>query len=176
MKYLNLLHLCYKDNSIKAKNEEKSKSVDFQEINETKKNKEIKNYMYFSGINSSLTLKLNTNSTSFITDFPSLENGLSIVFWINIDKTILSEYNNIYKADNKNSFQIDLVTLNIAEHKIKLVLKSNNHFQIIIDRIESNLVDITALFNFGHWVNICFIISKKNVMKSAATMIYINGL
>ena len=176
MKYLNLLHLCYKDNSINVENEEKSKSVDFQEINETKKNKEIKNYMYFSGINSSLTLKLNTNSTSSITDFPSLENGLSIVFWINIDKTILSEYNNIYKADNKNSFQIDLVTLNIAEHKIKLVLKSNNHFQIIIDRIESNLVDITALFNFGHWVNICFIISKKNVMKSAATMIYINGL
>ena len=181
MKYLNLLHLCYKDNSINEENSKiKSNELDdFQDIEINEKNNSIKNYIYFSGINSSLTLKLNTNSASPIVDFPNLENGISLVFWVNIDKEILSEYNTIYSAEirnNSNPFQIDLVTLNIAEHKIKFILKGNNYFQIILDKIESNLMDISSVFNFGQWVNVCFIISKKAVMKSATIMIYINGL
>ena len=105
MKYLNLLHLCYKDNSID--NEEKiSNDIKpqipggFEEIGETKKNSEIKNNMYFSGINSSLTLFINKDSSSAITDFPNLENGLSFVFWINLDKNVLTEYYNIYNDEN----------------------------------------------------------------------------
>ena len=180
MKYLNLLHLCYKDNSID--NEENISNdikpqppAGFEEIGVVKKNKEIKNYMYFSGINSSLTLNINKNSSSAITDFPNLENGLSFVFWINLDKNVLTEYYNIYNNEN-NPFQIDLITLNISEHKIKFILKENKYFQLIVDKTESNLMDINSIFFFGEWVNVCFIINKKVLMNPATIKIYINGV
>ena len=179
MKYLNLLHICYKDNSIdneeKKSNDIRPQPLGFEEIGEAKKKNEIKNYMYFSGINSSLTLRINKNSSSPITDFPNLENGLSFVFWINLDKNVLTEYYNIYNNE-KNPFQIDLITMNISEHRIKFVLKENKFFQLIVDKSESNLMDINSIFFFGEWVNICFIINKKVLMNSPTIKIFINGV
>ena len=180
MKYLNLLHLCYRDNSLdnekNISNEIKPQApTGFEEIGEAKKNSEIKNYMYFAGTNSFLTLKINTKSSSVITDFPNLENGLSFVFWINLNKKVLSEYYNIYNNE-KNPFQIDLITLNISEHRIKFVLKESKYFQLIVDKTESNLMDINSIFFFEEWVNVCFIISKKVVMNSATIKIFINGV
>ena len=128
MKYLNLFHLCYSENSFNLENIENNakNQLCFEEL-ENKNNKEVKNYMYFSGMNSSLTLKLNNNSTSVISDFPNLENGLSFVFWLNLDKKILVEYNNIQNLENKN-FHINLITLNLAEHRIKFILKEGKFF------------------------------------------------
>ena len=181
MKYLKLLHLCYKDNSsnidIEEKKEENITSEifgDFEEIGEIKKKDDIKNYMYFSGINSSLTLAVNNNSTSGINNFPNLENGLSLVFWLNLDKQILMDCNNIYNS-KIIPLEINLIRMCIAEHQIKFVLKDSNYFQIIVDKTKSNLININTIFNFGHWVNICFIISKKTVMNPSTIKIFING-
>ena len=177
MKYLNLFHLCYKDNSLHLENIENNgqNPAGLEEIIENKKNEEVKNYIYFTGINSSLTLKLNNNSTSVISDFPNLENGLSFTFWLNIEKNILVDYNNIHNSKDKN-FQINLITLNLAEHRIKFILKESKYFQLSVDKNESNLIDINSIFTFGKWVNICFIITKKVVMNSATIKIFINGV
>ena len=174
IKYLNLLHLCYKDNSIepdnndnniKKKETNKSGGIEFEVV----KNKEIKNYMYFTGINSFLTLKENTHSTRGNIGFPSLENGCSFVFWLNLDEKILLNYCNINKGKN-NLFNIGLVIVNVGKHQIKLILKEMKYFQLIIDKKESDLIEIKKIFNYGEWVNIGLIISKKTNIK-----IYING-
>ena len=67
MKYLKLLHLCYKDNSANLNDDENIKKnirneilndfvlIDSDKIEEEKK-KEVKNYMYFSGMHSFLSL------------------------------------------------------------------------------------------------------------------------
>ena len=175
MKYLNLLHLCYKDNRIK-KEENSLNKIDFngfEEI-EDKKNIEIKNYMYFNGINSSLTLKINNNTNSF-SEFPSIENGLSFVFWINLDKNIMMDYNNIYNLDN-NPLKINFIVMNIAEHQIKFIFSDNKYFQLVIDKNESKLIDISSIFSFGKWVNICLIMTEKTMRNPRTLKVYINGL
>ena len=178
MKYLQLLNLCYCSNIEETEEiEENIKSEGFEDLEErgeiNKKDK-IKNYMYFSGINSSLTLKINNNSTSGIDVFPSLENGLSFVFWINLDKQILIDYNTVYKL-KKTPLEINLIKMNIAEHQIKFILKDSCYFQIILDKMQTNLININSIFTFGHWVNICFIISKKTLMNPSTIRVFING-
>ena len=148
--------------------------IDLEEEGEIKKKDKIKNYMYFSGINSSLSLAINNNSTSTIDVFPSLENGISFVFWINLDRQILIDYNNIYKL-KKTPLEINLIKINIAEHQIKFIIKDSCNFQIIVDKIKTNLININSIFNFGHWVNICFVISKKTLMNPATIKVFING-
>ena len=175
MKYLNLLHLCYKDNRIK-KEENSLNKIDFngfEEI-EDKKNIEIKNYMYFNGINSSLTLKINNNTNSF-SEFPSIENGLSFVFWINLDKNIMMNYSDIYNLDN-NPLKINFIVMNIAEHQIKFIFSDNKYFQLVIDKNESKLIDISSIFSFGKWVNICLIMTEKTMRNPRTLKVYINGL
>ena len=175
MKYLNLLHLCYKDNYIepdnfenviKKKGTDKSGDILLEEI----KNKEIKNYMYFTGINSSLTLKENINSSKGSIGFPSLENGCSFVFWLNLDEKILLNYNKVNKRKN-NPFNINLVVVNVGKHQIKLILKETKYFQLVADKKESGLIEINKIFKFGEWVNISLIISKKTNIK-----LYVNGV
>ena len=175
MKYLNLLHLCYKDNSIepdnnenniKKKGNDKPGDIEFEII----KNKDIKNYMYFTGINSSLTLKENTNSNRGSIGFPSLENGCSFVFWLKLDEKILLNFNNNNKGKN-NSFNINLIVVNVGKHQIKFILKEMKYFQLVVNKSESGLIEINKIFKFGEWVNITLIISKKTNIK-----IYIDGV
>ena len=171
MKYLKLLHLCYKDYSLHSDNNEnkvKTNIDDFLIIDDkieeekAKKIKDVKNYIYFSGINSFLALEINHSSINSQKDFPSLKNGCSFVFWINIDKQILKNYNNI-NSFKKNIYQINLISIKIGEHQIKLILKDIKYFQLVIDDKNSNLIDVNDqnIFEYGKWVNICFIIKDK---------------
>ena len=180
MKYLKLLHICYKDNSLNlesvenlAKNK-KGELLENDNFGEIKKDKEVKNYMYFSGINSSLTLKINNNSINGYTEFPSLENGCSFVFWLNLDKKILFNYSTINNL-KENSLNINLILMNFDEHQIKFILKENKYFQLIIDNIESSLIDMNSIFTFGGWVNICFVITEAKAKNQPTIKIYING-
>ena len=184
MKYLKLLHLCYKDNSVNLNDESMTKKIRNEIINdfvlldtskiEEEKTKEVKNYMYFSGRHSFLSLAMNHNSKYTNQDFPSLENGCSFVFWLNLDENILKNYNNIYNLEN-NPLQINLILIKISDHQIKFILKDNKYFQLVIDKIESNLININTIFNFGKWVNICFVISKKTGLTQSTIKVYING-
>ena len=87
-KYLNLLNLLYSENTCE---------------NELKIQKEIKNYMYFNGKNSALTFKLNENPTNINTNFPTLENGLTLFFCCYIKKNLMTQF---YELNEKNKFQL----------------------------------------------------------------------
>ena len=67
LKHLNLLNILYSENILS---------------NELNIQKEVKNYMYFNGKNSALFFKLNETSTNLNSNFPTLENGLSLFFLV----------------------------------------------------------------------------------------------
>jgi len=96
LKYLNLLNLLYSDNTCD---------------NELKIQKEMKNYIYFNGKNSSLTFKLNENPTNINSNFPTLENGLTLFFCFYMKKNLMTQF---YELNEKNKFQ--LVEIKIGLH------------------------------------------------------------
>ena len=55
-------------------------------------NKEIKNYFYFNGKGSGITLNLNKNSINPNTDYPTIQYGISFIMWIYIDIDLLTKY------------------------------------------------------------------------------------
>ena len=153
-KYLNILNLLYSDNNIP-----KEKSIE----------KQIKNYMYFNGKNSALYLKLNENSTNLNTNFPTLENGLSFVFWCHIKKDLITE---IYKLDEKNKCK--LIEIKIGEYQICLILNDTDNIKIIVDENDSSLINISSCMKYNEWNNICFTINTKSALKLDINLI-ING-
>ena len=86
--------------------------------NEINFEKEIKNYIYFNGINSFLYLKLNEKSNNLNIDFPTLENGVSFIFWYFIKKELMKKYYEIDELDEKNKFI--LMDIKIGENQISL--------------------------------------------------------
>ena len=145
MKYLNLLYILYTENTIP---------------NEISIEKEVKNYMYFNGKNSALYFKLNQNSNNLNTNFPTLENGLSFVFWCHIKKDLMTQY---YSLDEKNKFK--LVEIKIGEHQICLVLDDINNIKIILDENDSSIINIKSCIKYNEWNNICFMIIPKSAFK-----------
>ena len=159
IRYLNLLQVFYKDNSIKEN--------DIIDIFPQQEGNEILNYIYLNGIGSGINFNLNYNS-SYKVCFPSIENGCSFVFWINLDDKILKIYRKLYP-----NIEINLIKINIREKKIKLVLKETRYLQIIIDEFESSNIDLSSVFQFNKWNIICFKIGKsdRNYIK-----LYINNV
>ena len=153
LKYLNLLYLFY------------SEKTDSKELT-----KKIQNYMYFNGKNSSLFLNLNKSTTNLNTNFPTLENGLSIVFWCYIKKDLMTKY---YELDEKNKYK--LVEIKIGKHQICLILDDINNIKIIIDENDSSVINIKTSFIFDNWNNIFFIINPKSPFKLDIN-ININGI
>ena len=152
LKYLKLLKLFYSDVSSELKIE-----------------KEIKNYMYFNGINSCLKFALNQSTININTDFPTLENGLSFVFWCHIKKELMTQY---YEKDEKNKFKF--IEFKISGHVISLVLNDVNNIKVIIDENQSNLINVKGLIKFDDWNNLIFIINPKGAYNLDIN-IYING-
>ena len=152
LKYLNLLKIFYteglKENNIFAKS---SFTLDTNNQNF----KEIKNYIYFNGIRSGISLGLNKNSINPNVDYPTLEHGLSFIFWIYIDSNLIKKYLEI-----NNKIEINLVVINIAGEQIKLVLKDLYLLQVAIN--DSNIKNVkTNLIKINDWNNICFSIEKN---------------
>ena len=111
MRYLNLLEIFYTnslDNNINKiyndsyENEIENKINDYIE---TDQKKDARNYIYFNGYNSKMTILLNRCSNNINCDFPTLEIGCSFVFWINLDKNIIKDYYNINNEKNNNKWK-----------------------------------------------------------------------
>ena len=141
-KYLNLLYLLYSENIIPNK-------INYE--------KEIKNYIYFNGINSFLYLKLNEKSNNLNIDFPTLGNGISFIFCCFIKKELMKKY---YETDEKNKFI--LIDVKIGENQISLELEDLNNIKIIIDKKISNKIDINKSIKYDEWNNICFVMNIKS--------------
>ena len=152
LKYLKLLKLFYSDTS--------SESII---------GKEIKNYMYFNGKNSGLKFSLNKSTININTDYPTLENGLSFVFWCHIKKELMTQY---YEKEEKNRFKF--IVLKISNHEISLVLTDVNNIKVIIDDNQSSIINVKGAIKFDDWNNLCFIINPKGSFKLDIS-IYING-
>ena len=168
LKYLNLLKLFYSGNLDENTNFNKRKISNDKNDNNTKI-KSIKNYIYFNGIRSSISLALNQNSINNYTDYPTLQYGLSFIMWIYIDKNLFKQYQEI-----NNNCEIKLVVINISGEQLKLVLKDLNTFQISLNDNEIKEIP-TKDIKANNWNNICFSISEKN-SKNLSTKICINSL
>ena len=168
LKYLKLLQIFYlgKFPNEKSILEKKLLSIENNENNVN--TKEIKNYIYFNGLRSSISLGLNQNSVNPNKDYPTLQYGLSFIMWIYLDENLLKQYQQI----NKN--EIKLVVINISGEQIKLVLKDLNTFQLSLNDSEYNTIQTTVIKS-NDWNNLCFSIMEKSSTKLNIKL-YINSL
>ena len=181
LKYLNLLEIFYTntlDNdimnlyNINKKEEEIQNNENILNNNsEHEKLKEIKNYLFFNGINSKITIFIDENSNNINCDFPTMEQGFSFVFWINLEKHLINEY---YKVNNGKNINNPMTLINIVfgDNQIRVQLIKENKLLILFGDMESKPIDIPKNFKFGNWNNICIIIGNK---KSDLINIFING-
>ena len=144
IRYLHLLQIFYKDPSSTANNENEEK--------------QINNYIYFNGHESKLSFILKNNSS-----FPSLDNGCSFFFWININEKLLQMYSTLYP-----NVEISLISILIGDKSIKLLLKDAKFLKIVVEKSESTNIGISSIFQFNKWNTICFITNKTDIK------IYIN--
>ena len=152
LKYLKLLKLFYSD-----------------VLGEANIKKEVKNYMYFNGKNSGLNFALNKSSLNLNTDFPTLENGLSFVFWFYIKKELMTQY---YEKDEINRFKF--IEIQISGHEISIVLEDENNIRVIINKNQSSIINVKDAIKFNDWNNFCFTINPKGTFKLDIN-IHING-
>ena len=181
IKYLKVLKLFYgeeipddldqnksRNNSILNKSHSNSKTE--KNINEVIPNYKIKNYLYFNGNKSILNFKVNKESRNINSDFPTLEYGFSIVFWIYIRKDLLQNY-----FKNFPSNIITLVNIKIIEHTIKLILNNSNILQILLDEKEIGKIELSnTKFKFNNWNFVCFYLTQKIRGKPPSIKLLIN--
>ena len=153
LKYLNLLKIFYtgglKENSILEKSSFTLDTSNPQDV------KEIRNYIYFNGRRSGISLGLNKNSINPNIDYPTLEHGLSFIFWFYIDENLIKKY-----LEYNNQIEIKLVVINISGEQIKLVLKDLYILQVSLN--DSHIKNVqTNLIKINDWNNICFSIEKN---------------
>ena len=154
LRYLKLLNIFYTD--LKKENEMAEKTNKIED-------KIIRNYFYFNGINSGMTIILNKSSNNLNIDSPSLVEGCSIIFYINLDKDLLDNYfQTILKKTNIN---VNLIKLLIGTHVISLELEDSGHISIIIDNTKSNIINISDAFKYNVWNCIMFLLEPKSVKK-----------
>ena len=172
LKYLYLLKLFYTGGTIEKNIFDKNPfSLNLNSINtnnQMQNEKEIKNYIYFNGIRSCISLAINKNSINPNTDYPTLQYGLSFIMWIYINEKLIKKY----QENNYNS-EIKLVVINISGEQIKLVLKDLYTLQISLNDSEIKNVQ-TTLIKMNDWNNICFSILEKNGSK-LPVKIFINS-
>ncbi len=148
LKYLYLFKLFYTggtNENIFVKN-----SFPLNSNNQIENIKEIKNYLYFNGIRSCISLALNKNSINPNTDYPTLQYGLSFIIWLYIDEKLIKLY-----QENNYNLEIKLVVINISGEQIKLVLKDLFTLQISFNDNEVKNIQ-TTLIKVNDWNNICF--------------------
>ena len=168
LKYLNLFKLFY-TGGIKDKNLFLKTPLSNVSQNNNQNGKEIKNFIYFNGKRSGISLALNQNSINANTDYPSLQYGLSFIMWIYIDENLIKKYQEM----NYNS-EIKLVVINISGEQIKLVLKDLCTLQASLNDSEVKNIQST-LIKVNDWNNICFSILEKNSTK-LPLKIFINSI
>ena len=165
LKYLNLLKIFYTGGLKETNILEKTGSFTLDTNSSPQNFKEIKNYIYFNGIKSGISLELNKNTINQNADYPTLENGLTFIFWFYVDINLIKKYLEI-----NNKIEIKLVEINIAGEKIKLILKDIYILQISLN--DSNIKNVQAnVIKINDWNNICFSIEKN----AAKFKIFVNS-
>ena len=129
----------------------------------------VKNYIFFNGHDSNLSLSLNHNTTNCNADYPTLENGCSFVFWFYMNKNLVTDY---YKRNPNNKF--NFVVINIAGHVIKLILNDLGSVKVMADDTGSNIINIKTSLKFDAWNNLIFVINPKSAFNLTFD-IYVNG-
>ena len=176
MKYLNLLEIFYTNSlendimdlyDIHKKEEGEEEPINENVITtnyfEGEKIKEIKNYLFFNGVNSKITIFLNENSNNINCDFPTMQSGFSFVFWINLEENLIKEYYTVNEGKNVNKI-MTLISLMFGENQIRVQLINEKNLLVIFDDIESDPIDISKSFKYGSWNNICIIIENKKLI------------
>lgn len=153
-RYLNLLNIMYSSSSTFLENKTKM---------------EIKNYIYFNGIDSKFSFILNNHSCNHNTDFPTMEKGFSFVFWIKLDSKLINEYFSILNG----KFSINLINVNIGGELLVVNLESPSSIIIFNKEFSSKSIDIHKIFNYDEWNSIIFIAEIKN--NKLLTKLYINN-
>ena len=163
LKYFKLLNIYYTG---------KSKSMTNQSSEQNKINvcKEIKKYIYFNGMNSGMQMIINKNSINPYSDYPTLEEGCSFSFWINMDNMVIENY---FKILPKNIF-INFINIIIGGRQIILKLKNIDELVVSIDENESNTINMSTCFIYNEWNKIIFIMDRKLSDKKINLKIYIN--
>ena len=158
LKYLHLLKLFYtigeNDKNILDKNQFFSQSN-----TNTENIKDIKNYFYFNGKNSCVSLELNKNSINPNTNYPTLQYGMSFVTWIYIDDKLLKKY-----QENNRNLEISLITINISGEQIKFILKDIHTLKVSVSDSDTKNIQ-TNLLKANDWNNICISILEKKYSK-----------
>ena len=178
MRYLNLLEIFYTNSLDKdiislysSQNDDTNENI-IDNYFEPEQKKEIKNYIYFNGFNSKMTILLNPSSNNVNCDFPTLELGCSFIFWINLDKDIIDNYYSIMGEKNNNKI-ISLISFLLGNHRLSLQLINSDNLLLVIDDIESDPINISDTFKYGDWNNISVVIYPKKIL---VIKIIINGI
>ena len=164
LKIMKLLNIFYTD--IKKENKLTEKTGNNAE------DKIIRNYFYFNGLNSGMAIILNKSSNNLSIDSPSLMEGLTIVFYINLDKELLNNYCQYILPIAKSN--IKLIKILIGTHMISLELKNSENFSIIIDDAESNIMNISNAFKYNIWNCLMLVIEPKAIKKKGTIKVLVN--
>ena len=164
LKIMKLLNIFYTD--IKKENEVAKKASNNVE------DKIIRNYFYFNGLNSGMTIILNKLSNNLSINWPSLKEGLTIVFYINLDKELLDNYFQYILPIAQSN--VILIKVLIGTHLISLKLKDSENFSIIIDDIESNIMNIANAFKYNIWNCLMLVIEPKSIKKKGTIKVLVN--
>ena len=149
LKYLNILSLFYTGKF------EKDSISSSDTIQNNENDKQIKNYIYFNGLRSGISLALNENRINANTDYPTLKNGLSFIMWVYIDEKLIKYYEEMNRNTEKK-----LVVINISGEQIKLVFKNLNTLLVSFNDSDPTIFNIK--FKNNDWNNICFSIKKND--------------
>ena len=160
LKYIKLLKIFYTVGTCEKSLFEKSSfSLVSASTNESQIIKEIKNYIYFNGKRSSISLALNKNSINPNTDFPTIQYGISFIMWFYIDENLLKKF-----QEMNSNMEIKLIVINISGEQIKLVLKDIYTLQVSLNDQDTKNIQ-TNLLKVNDWNNMCFSILEKNGTK-----------
>ena len=167
IKYLHLLKIFYKDISINENIDNNENNNNIIEEKKQKQQKKIKNYIFFNGFNSCLTFSENNNPMNGNISFPTLENGVSIIFWFYFDKNLFNNYYKIYP-----NIEINLIIITIEKNIIKLIFKESRYLIVKINEEESKELDIFSFLKEDGWNFMGFVINSKD---KKLNRIYINN-
>ena len=118
--------------------------------------KEVKNYIYFNGKGSGITLNINKNTINPNTDFPTIQYGMSFIMWIYIDLNLIKKYKELHPDK-----EIVLIKINFNENYIKLILQDIYTFHVYFNDTKSKTLQ-NNLIKINEWNNIIFSFYEKN--------------
>ena len=164
LKYLKLLNIFYSD----IKNQKDSEEIKSKSIQD----KTIRNYFYFNGINSGISIQLNKDSNNLNISSPSLYDGCTIIFYVNPDQELLDNY--FQHIIPQNKCKVTLIKLLVNTHLLALELNNSGSMSIIIDETESDKIDISTVFQYNIWNTIMLLIEPKAINKKGGIKIAVN--